>query len=109
MTQPLMSAAVKALLSKIIDETNAEARRAIPSQSYPLLGFNNVLDCLYRGHSDMPTELRAASPSVDAGPALLQFEKEIGEKEEHWALTDTTATRVLSLINAGHIKLIFSW
>jgi hypothetical protein len=48
----------------------------------------------------MPNELRAASPAVDAGPALLQF-KQIGEKKEDRALTDTTVTRVLSLINSG--------
>ena len=57
----------------------------------------------------MLTELRAASPSVDAGPALLQFEKVIGEKEEDWALTDITATRVLNLVNSGQMRLIFSW
>ena len=57
----------------------------------------------------MPTELRAASPSVDAGPTLLQSEEEIGEKEKDWALTDTTATEVLNLINSGQIRLIFSW
>jgi len=34
----------------------------------------------------MPTKLRAASSSVNVGPALLQFEKEIGEKQEDWAL-----------------------
>ncbi len=37
--------------------------------------------CFYRGKIDMPTELHAASPSVDAGPTFLQFEKETGENE----------------------------
>jgi hypothetical protein len=93
-------------LSRIIEDTNTEARRVLPAKFSPPLRFNNILDSLYRGHSDMPTELRAASPSVDAGPALLQFEKEIGEKEEDWALTDTTATRVLNLINSGQIRYL---
>lgn len=57
----------------------------------------------------MPTELRAASPSIDASPVLLQFRKEIREKEEDWALTDETATRVLGLIDTGQIQLVFSW
>jgi hypothetical protein len=89
-----------------IKDTNVEARRAIPAKFCSPLGFNNILECLYRGHSDMPAKVRAASSSVDAGPVLLQFQKEIGKREEDWALTDTTATR---LINAGHIQLIFSW
>jgi hypothetical protein len=62
----------------------------------------------------MPTELRAAPPSVDAGPALLQFEKETRRRKRigDRALTGTTATQVLSLINSGQsrqIRLIFSW
>lgn len=108
MVQRSMTAAVKALLCKIIDDTNAEAPR-IPSAKHSRpLGFNNILDCLYRGHSDMPTELRAASPSVDAGLALRKFKRENEEKEEDWALTDAIATQVLSLIDKGHIRLVFS-
>ncbi|CZR65240.1 uncharacterized protein PAC_15140 [Phialocephala subalpina] len=104
-----ISKAVRALLSRIIDDTNAEALEVLGEAYSRPLGFNNILDCLYRGHSDMPTELRAASPSVDARPTLLQFQKEIGEKKEDWALTDTTATRVLNLIEKGQIQLVFSW
>jgi hypothetical protein len=53
-----MSAAVNGLLSRIIDDTNAEARRVLPAKFAPPLDFNSILDCLYRGHSDMSTELR---------------------------------------------------
>ena len=73
-----MSAAIEALLSRIINDTNVEACRVPPAKVPPPLGFNNILDCLYRGHSDMPTELRAASPSVDAGSALLHVERGMG-------------------------------
>ena len=41
-------------------------------------------------------------------PLISAVEKGIREEEEDWALTDITATQVLSLINAGQIQLIFS-
>ncbi|KAH6670190.1 hypothetical protein B0J14DRAFT_657269 [Halenospora varia] len=63
---------------------------------------------LYRGHSDMPTELRAKLPSLAALKILKKMGDEIGENEEDWALTDKTAARLIELIDTGQIAFKFS-
>jgi hypothetical protein len=64
-----------------------------------------AMDCLYRGHSDMPLELSANYVSTVAPNAMKKLFKEMGEKYEDWALTDDTAALLVQLINDGHIVI----
>jgi len=104
MSRQFKKLAVDSLLQKIIDDTNKWGIQT-NTPIAPLLGFNNVRDCFYRGHADMPTELH---PKSDEGRiALRKFNTEIGESEEEWDLTGVTAVWVLHLILTGGIKLVF--
>jgi hypothetical protein len=79
MSRHFTELAVDALLQKVIDDTNAWGIQS-NAPIEPLLGFNNVRDCFYRGHADMPTELHPKSN--DGQVALQKFHTEIGETEE---------------------------
>jgi hypothetical protein len=104
MSRHFTELAVDSLLQKIIDDTNEWGVR-INAPIAPLLGFNNVRDCFYRGHADMPTELHPKSK--EGRIALEQFNTEIGESEKKWNLTGATAVWVLHLILTGGIELAF--
>ena len=90
---------VRQVLQYIIDATNASAflEPAVQRFSTHQLADDNILDCIRRGHSDMPTELRVTEiPASLTGAALIQarearrrarnallkFYKECGEEPE---------------------------
>jgi hypothetical protein len=98
------TSAVNALLQKIIDATNKWGVQT-NAPFTPLLGFDNVLDCLYRGHADMPTKLRHVSE--EGQRALEKFKTEIGHSKKEWALSDETAVWVLHMIFTDGIELVF--
>ena len=99
------SAVVYALLKKMIDDTNKWGMENDIAGGRPLLGFGDIVDCIYRGHADMPTELEAVT--TEGRRALEKFWNEIGENAEEWNLTDATAAWVLHMLFVNGIRLVF--
>ena len=105
-----LSETVTKFLSKIANAANGGAQRAgHKPERQPFCTLHQAIDCLYRGHSDMPIEIIPKSPSIIGRKILEQMWNEIGEKEEQWALTDETAARLIELIEKGHLVFKFSY
>jgi hypothetical protein len=84
-----LSETVLTFLQKIANATNAAAAKdekldpQLPTLSSP----SRSMLTLYRGHLDMPTELRVKLPFITAPEILGKMWDEIGEDEEDWVLT----------------------
>ena len=101
-----LSETVKKFLAKLCNVANeAASRGGLPPRYQPWLGYEGAMLTLYRGHTDMPIELEARSPSTAGAKALEKMKEEIGEKMDQWALTDETAARLIELIDDGQIRI----
>lgn len=101
----VLSWAVLELLEYIRKETEDEGRKSHPVYS---LSIREVVVSLYRGHTDMPVEIRCKTPSV-AGYAIMRtLGAELGEDESEFDVKDATAIEVLRLLRDGQLVLAYS-
>ncbi|KAF4635071.1 hypothetical protein G7Y89_g3033 [Cudoniella acicularis] len=95
------------ILAELLDANVAAKDKKFVPHLPILSSLSGSMLTLYRGHSDMPTELRAKLPSIAASRILKKTREEIGEDEEDWALTDKTAARLIELIDSSQIVFEF--